>query len=136
MSTFRIALANLRFPASPEDSVRLAEQAIPQASADGAGIVCFPECFVPGYRIGKPMAPPEPEFLESAWARIAAAAAKAKIAVILGTERVVGQARRISALVINPDGTVAGFRTKCSSIRPRTAPFRLAASGGFSRPVH
>jgi hypothetical protein len=34
---FRIALANLRFPATPEESVALAEQAITQASRDGAG---------------------------------------------------------------------------------------------------
>ena len=47
---FRIALANFRFPRSPEESVSLAEQAISQAAAEGAGIVCFPECFVPGYR--------------------------------------------------------------------------------------
>ena len=50
----RIALANLRFPATPEESVTLAEQAIAEASIERAGIVCFPECFVPGYRgLGK-----------------------------------------------------------------------------------
>ena len=31
VNTFRIALANLRFPTSPEESVALAEQAIAQA---------------------------------------------------------------------------------------------------------
>jgi hypothetical protein len=30
MNTFRIALANIRFPATPEESVMLAEQAIAQ----------------------------------------------------------------------------------------------------------
>ncbi len=50
MTTFRIALANIRFPTSPEESVTLAEQAIARASLEGAGLVCFPECFVPGYR--------------------------------------------------------------------------------------
>jgi predicted amidohydrolase len=113
MSTFRIALANLRFPATPEESVALAEQAIGQASRERAGIVCFPECFIPGYRApGKAIPPPDAAFLERAWSAVAAAAAKARIAVILGTERVVDRSLRIAALVINPDGTRAGFQDK------------------------
>src|SRR5215469_15494675 len=113
MTTFRIALANIRYPATPEESVWLAEQAIAQAASEGAGIVCFPECFVPGYRgLGKMPPPPDPAFLERAWSAIAAAAAKAKIAVILGTERIVNHALLATALVINPDGTIAGFQDK------------------------
>src|SRR6266542_4220959 len=57
---FRIALANIRFPATPEDSVTLAEQAIAQASI----------------------------------------------------ERVVDDALLATALVINRDGTIAGFQDK------------------------
>jgi predicted amidohydrolase len=110
---FRIALANIRFPATPEESVTLAEQAIAQASIEHAGIICFPECFVPGYRgLGKSVPPPDPAFLERAWSAIRAAAAKANLAVILGTERVVDSALLITALVINSDGTVAGFQDK------------------------
>ena len=114
MSTFRIALANLPFPASPKESVTLAEQAIRQAGSSGAQIVCFPECFVPGYRSpGKSMPPPDPAFLEHAWAAVAAAAAKARITVILGTERVLDGRLLIAALVIDPDGSLAGFQDKC-----------------------
>src|ERR1700736_4971816 len=113
MNTFRIALANLRFPATPEESVTLAEQAIAQASIERAGLICFPECFTPGYRgMGKPVPPPDPAFLERAWSAIAAAAAKANLAVVLGTERTVDHALFITALVINPDGTIAGFQDK------------------------
>jgi len=112
MSTFRIALANLRYPATPDESVALAEQAIAKAAAERAGIVCFPECFVPGYRVGKPAPPPDAAFLEHAWSAIAAAAAHASVAVILGTERIVDGARLISAMVVNPDGTIAGFQDK------------------------
>jgi predicted amidohydrolase len=113
MNNFRIALANLRYPATPAESVHLAEQAIAQAGAERADFICFPECFVPGYRApGKPVPPPDAAFLESAWSTVAAAAAKADVAVILGTERVVGGATLISALVVNRDGTIAGFQDK------------------------
>jgi predicted amidohydrolase len=113
VSTFRIALANLRFPAAPAESVRLAEQAIAEASTQRAGVICFPECFVPGYRgMGRTVPPPDAAFLERAWSAIAEAAAKANIAVVLGTERIVDGALFATALVINPDGTIAGFQDK------------------------
>src|SRR6266581_1108189 len=110
---FRIALANIRFPATPEESVTLAEQAIAQASTERAGIICFPECFIPGYRgMGKSPPPPDPAFLKRAWSAIAAAAAKANLAVVLGTERVDDGALFATALVINRAGTIAGFQDK------------------------
>jgi predicted amidohydrolase len=113
MNTFRIALANIRFPATPDESVALAQQAIAQASVEGAGIVCFPECYIPGYRgPGKRIPPAAPAFLERAWSAVATAAAKGKIGVVLGTERLADGALLATALVINPDGTVAGFQDK------------------------
>ena len=111
--SFRIALANIKFPATPEESITLAEQAIARASVERADLICFPECFVPGYRgIGKGVPPPDPVFLERAWSAIAGAAAKANLAVVLGTERFVNDALVITALVINRDGTIAGFQDK------------------------
>ncbi len=113
VNIFRIALANLPFPPTPEASVTLAEQAIAQASIERAGLICFPECSVPGYRgLGKSVPPPDPAFLERAWSAIAAAAAKANLVVVLGTERLVDNALFITALVINRDGTIAGFQDK------------------------
>ena len=44
MDLFRLALANLQFPATPEDSIVLARDAIGRASEKGARIICFPEC--------------------------------------------------------------------------------------------
>lgn len=58
------------------------------------------------------MPPPDAAFLERAWARVAEAAAKANITVIMGTERVVDEALLATALVVNRDGTVAGFQDK------------------------
>jgi predicted amidohydrolase len=113
MNPFRIALANIRFPGSPEESVTLAEQAIAQASIERAGIICFPECFIPGYRrMGRVAPPPDPAFLERAWSAVAAAAAKANVAVVLGAERFVDGALVATALVVNRDGTIAGFQDK------------------------
>ena len=109
----RIALANLRYPATPDESVALVERAIARAAGEGAGIVCFPECYVPGYRApDKHVPPPNAEFLERAWSSIAAAAARERIAVVLGTERIMDGDVRLTALVINADGTIAGFQDK------------------------
>jgi predicted amidohydrolase len=113
VNPFRIALANIHFPVSPEESIALAVQAIQQAAVGEARVVCFPECFVPGYRgIGKAVPPPDAAFLERAWSIIAQAAAKSNSAVILGTERFVEGALVATALVINPDGSLAGFQDK------------------------
>jgi predicted amidohydrolase len=113
MSTIRIALANIRCATTPDESVALAQEAIVQASVEKAFVVCFPECYVPGYRApGKILPPPDAAFLERAWSGIAEAAAAANVAVVLGTERLVDGAPRITALVIDRDGTVAGFQDK------------------------
>jgi predicted amidohydrolase len=110
---FRIALANLRFPTNPEESVMLAKQAIYEAAMHGAGLICFPECFVPGYRAkGKQLQPPDPRFLERAWQAVAVAAAEGQIAAVLGSERLLNDALLATALVINRDGTFSGFQDK------------------------
>jgi predicted amidohydrolase len=113
VSTARIALANLRYPASPNDSVTYARAAVSAAAEEGASVVCFPECYVPGYRApGKNVPPPDAAFLEGAWDAIAAAARASAITVVLGTERIVDGRPRISALVINADGGREGFQDK------------------------
>jgi predicted amidohydrolase len=113
VNLFRIALANIRGGATRDESVGLAEQAIAHASREHARIICFPECYVPGYRVaGKPALPPDPAFLERACSAIGIAARNANATVVLGTERVVGDTLRASAVVFNADGTVAGFQDK------------------------
>lgn len=113
MAHFRIALANLRLPKTPDESVTLATEAIAEAAKAGAGLIVFPECFVPGYRsTAKPGPAPDPHFLERAWSALAAACAKASLVAVVGTERIVEGGLRITALVINADGTLAGFQDK------------------------
>jgi predicted amidohydrolase len=113
MSTVRIALANLPFPTTPDDSVARATAAIARAGRERAEVVCFPECYVPGYR-GLGHTPPAPDrtFLERAWAACAEAAAAAHIAVVLGTERIVDGALVATALAIDPSGRQLGFQDK------------------------
>lgn len=109
----RIALANVRVPSTPDESVDLAIKAITEAGRRGAQIICFPECFIPGYRWPNAAMPsPDPDFLENAWATVSACARGAAIAVVLGTERLTPRGLLISALVINPDGTRAGWQDK------------------------
>lgn len=113
MSVVRIALAQIPFPASPAQSVERITAAIGEAAAQGAAIVCFPECYVPGYRgMGHVISPADQNFLDGAWSEAAKAAAAANIAVILGTERVSNGVLRATALVINPDGSYQGFQDK------------------------
>ena len=113
MSTCRVALANLPFPASPAASLALALDAIREAGEARTDLVCFPECFVPGYRApSHDVPPPDPAFLERAWTDVAAAARGANVGVLLGTERIVDGGLRISTLVVHRDGVVAGWQDK------------------------
>jgi predicted amidohydrolase len=109
----KIALANVRHPRTPDESITLAAAAIAEAASGGAGVICFPECFMPGYRgLGYVAPPPDRAFLERAWAATARAAKSAHITVVLGTERFEDEALLATALVINPDGSFEGFQDK------------------------
>ena len=110
----RIALANLPFPQSADDAVARAVAAIEQAGARSAGFVCFPECYVPGYRAPeRHVARVDAAWLEAAWLRIATAAARARTVVILGTERCDERDGLVAtALVCDADGTRLGFQDK------------------------
>lgn len=130
MTIVRIALANLRVPARPAESVSLATSAVADAGRRGALVICFPECFVPGYRWPGAMAPaPDSAFLERAWAEVASAAKAARITVILGTERITSQGLQISACVISPDGTVAGWQDKVQLDPPEEVVYPAIGSG-------
>lgn len=112
-ATRRIALANLPEAASPGESVERTVAAIAAAGAAGACLVAFPECYVPGYRgLGRSPPGPDSTFLEAAFARVAGAAERAGVAVVLGTERVVDGRLRATALVVGRDGERLGFQDK------------------------
>ncbi|HKW19217.1 MAG TPA: nitrilase-related carbon-nitrogen hydrolase [Terriglobales bacterium] len=133
---FRIALANLHFPASPEESVELAEKAIRQAAGERADLICFPECYVPGYRApGKKIPLPDTAFLEHSSSRVAQAAARAKVAVVLGTERVDSGRLLVTALVIDRDGIVLGFQDKVQIDPSEELTYSQGCAGKFFKLV-
>jgi predicted amidohydrolase len=129
VTPYRIALANIRYPASPEESITLATNAIADAARQRAELICFPECFIPGYPPARAFPPPPtPEFLDRAYTAVANAAAQARIAVILGTERYINSARLITALVINSDGSIAGWQDKVQLDPSEDAAYTPASS--------
>jgi predicted amidohydrolase len=113
MTNLRIALANIEIPSSPEDSLERVLRALPEAARSGARVICFPEAYVPGYPWGdRRLGTVTSGFLQDAHATIAQAAGKNNIGVVLGTERYVADRPRLTALVIQPSGDIAGFQDK------------------------
>ncbi|MBL0939281.1 MAG: carbon-nitrogen hydrolase family protein [Gemmatimonadaceae bacterium] len=114
MALFRLALATLPYPATPEESVQRAIRALKDAGAAKTDLIVFPECYVPGYR--RPdltLPPPDQAFLEDAWRAIADAAGEARVGVVLGSERVGTDARPIPcAVVIDANGQLLGVQDK------------------------
>lgn len=133
-STCRIALANLRHPTTPEESVALAEEAIAAAADAGAALVAFPECYVPGYRVpGTSGSAPDAAFLERAWSTLQSSCARAKIVGVVGTERFVDGALRLTVVVLDADGSLAGFQDK---VQLDPTEERLYAPGSGRRIFH
>jgi predicted amidohydrolase len=56
--------------------------------------------------------PADQDFLERAWSEIANSATRAGVAVVLGTERILEGRLVASAVVIDRDGSIAGFQDK------------------------
>ena len=78
--------------------------------------------------MGNVVAPADSQFLERAWSAVADAAATAGIAVILGTGRFVHGGLVATALVVNADGSLAGFQDKVQ-IDPSEEDTYTAGSG-------
>lgn len=109
----KIALAQLSYPSSPDDSVERVLRAMKGAKDAGAIVVAFPECYVPGYRgLGFSPPPPDAPFLDRAWSRLEKAARELGIGAVVGTERVVGTKSHASVLVIGDRGERLGFQDK------------------------
>lgn len=115
MPTVRIALANVCPATSRDEAVAKVLESVREASASDAAIVCFPECYVPGYRIAAPAASvpaPDESWLDAAWAKIDAQARESNIWIILGTERIEAGRPLITTRITRADGSLAGFQDK------------------------
>lgn len=98
------------------------------AKEQAADIICFPECYVPGYRTEDSTMPVEAPWLEQAWATIDRRAGELEIAVILGTEHLREDGTpMISARVTNADGICAGFQDKVQ-LDPSEEPVYVAGN--------
>lgn len=108
-----IALASPPIAQTVENGLRHVEQCLARASAQGAGIICFPEAYLPGLRGLDFDVPPFTHTLQEQTLRTVAVLARTyRIAVIMGMERYVPAGRQIVSYVINEHGTMLGCQTK------------------------
>jgi predicted amidohydrolase len=108
----RIALASPRVAATVDQGIANVERLIAEAASRHAGIVCFPEAYVPGLR-GQDFEVPDYGPAEQARTEeaVRAAARRHGIAAIVGMERL-AEGRQVAALVVGADGGVLGWQTK------------------------
>lgn len=122
----RIGLANIRPAANRDESVHLVLEALDAARNLNADIICFPECYVPGYRVVGTTTPVDADWLKAAWDAIDQRARELGIMVVLGTEHIREDGKpMISARVTNADGTCAGFQDKVQ-LDPTEEPIYVA----------
>jgi len=127
--TIRVAVASTPLTASLAQAVPAAVAAVEAASRLGARIVCLPETAVPGHRCQpRPVPDCGQEALDAAAAQVAAAARRAGVVTILGTERVTPAGREIVAAVFDADGTALGEQPK-TQIDPSEEPHYVPGSG-------
>jgi predicted amidohydrolase len=105
----KIALAQTGVSPLPEENLRTARRLVRQASAEGAGLVVFPEMFMalpqPGVPLARIAEPLDGPFVSS----LAAMAVEYGMAVVCGLwETVVGEPERAAnvAVALGPDGTI------------------------------
>lgn len=109
----KIALASPSFPTSIADGLHQLEKLTQEASAQKAGIICFPESFIPGY--------PYPEFnvgkateqqLQDALTKAQQIAADNRIAIILPMDWYTSDGFQNVAWVISAKGELQGYQSK------------------------
>jgi predicted amidohydrolase len=113
MSTIRIAVASTPLTATLDEAVPAAVVAVEEAGRLGARIVCLPETGLPGHRDQVRPVPEVPaDALDEALREVAAAARRAGVVTIVGTERPTPAGREIVSVVFGADGTRIGEQAK------------------------
>ena len=109
----KIALATPRQAATVEEGLEKIKELMGEAARQDAGIVCFPEAYLPGLRV---MDFAVPSFNEAQQAEALHAVSQwaqtFKIATILGMEWLTSTGRQIAAVVFAADGKLMGYQTK------------------------
>lgn len=109
----KIALAAPGVASSLDEGLDRVRQLMADAAAQGAGIVCFPEAYLPGLRgLDFDVPPFGPADQERVLRTVSARARELRIAVVLGMEWLSDAGRQIAAAVIDPDGKLVGVQTK------------------------
>jgi predicted amidohydrolase len=113
MATVRIAVASTPLTATLEEALPAAVAAVEEAGRLGARIVCLPEAGVPGHRMQRRTVPDlSAAALDAATDVIAAAARRAGVVTILGSERPTPAGRHLVAIVLGADGARLGTQVK------------------------
>jgi predicted amidohydrolase len=108
-----IGLASPSIASTLDEGLDKIKQLLSEAAAQGAEIACFPEAYLPGLR-GQDfeVLPFDQTQQERVLRTVAQWARTYKIAIILGTERLISAGRQIAAFVIDAAGQIQGFQTK------------------------
>ena len=109
----KIALASPPLPKSINDGLSWLKKLVKEAAGRGAGIICFPETFIPGYPLDEYQ--PEkgsPEKMQSALAKACDIAAENHIAIILPMDLYTDKGMLNIATVIDNTGEVLGYQSK------------------------
>jgi predicted amidohydrolase len=129
VATIRIGVASTPLTATLEEAVPAAVAAVEEAGRRGAGIVCLPECAVPGHRCQERFVPElTGDALDAAIGDVAAAARRAGVVTVLGSERATRAGREIVAVVLGADGARLGEQAK-TQIDPSEEAHYVPGSG-------
>lgn len=109
----KIALASPLYPATADDAVHQLQKLVKDAAQQGAGIICFPETYIPGYPLDLNNASKTPPgILKNALEKACTIAKENSIAVILPMDWYEAEDFLNVAFVISEKGEVLGYQAK------------------------
>jgi predicted amidohydrolase len=118
-----IALAAPRVATSLDEGLDKIKRFQAEASAQGAEIVCFPECYLPGLRgVDFEVLSFDEKQLERTLQAVCQSARTYSIATIHSTEKPTSAGRLNIAYVIDAKGQIQGYQTK-NQVAPSEDPF-------------
>jgi predicted amidohydrolase len=108
-----IALASPRVAATLDECLDNVRHSLSEAASRGAGIVCFPEAYLPGYRgLDFDVPPFDRDRQDRALHTVGQWARAYRVATVLGMEWLTDAGRHIAAAVFDSTGALRGVQTK------------------------